>query len=103
MNAIVAIELAFFFVVVFVILYANRRLKELKEREPSLLDGVGIKRIDWWGRCIIGIFRLGYVSSDTRLKPSDRVLFKGVILIYLIIIAGVIYYSLAPVVLKWIN
>lgn len=91
MNVIDFIGIIFFFAVAFVVLYVNKRLKDLKLQEPSLIAGAGIERIDWWWKCIAGIFRLGFLSSDLRLRAFDKVMFRCVIVIYFIMAALALY------------
>lgn len=67
---------------VFFVLLAHRELRNLKSNYPELLLKAGIVRIDWWWKCLRGMYRLGFHSIGGELSTYTRTMFKGVIFTY---------------------
>jgi len=68
------------------VLFAHRALLRLSATRPALLAAVGIRRIDWWPRCILGVTRLGFTSAGRDLPLMTRLHFQGVALTYVVLI-----------------
>lgn len=64
------------------VIYVDRRLRRLRTEDPQLLADAGIERIDWWWKCIVGIFKLGFLPVGARLPRLDRAAFRAVGVIY---------------------
>lgn len=69
------------------VLYAHRALLRLASTRPELLQAVGIRRIDWWPRCIAGIVRLGFSGAGGSLPLRTRLHFQGVAVTYAVLLA----------------
>lgn len=57
-------------------LLANRELHKMQSDSPQLLREVGIERIDWWLRCIAGVYRLAFGDQRRRLSLKRRLIFS---------------------------
>lgn len=69
------------------VLSVHRALLRLQAARPGLLAAVGIVRIDWWPRCVLGICRLGFTAAGHELPIRLRVQFQAVALTYVVLIA----------------
>lgn len=69
------------------VLFAHRALLRLASAQPDLLHAVGIRRIDWWPRCVRGIFRLAFTGAGRSLPLAARAQFQGVALTYVVLLA----------------
>jgi len=69
------------------VLFAHRALLRLSGTQPELLQAVGIRRIDWWPRCVLGVFRLAFTGAGRTLPLATRVHFQGVALTYVVLLA----------------
>lgn len=67
----------------FVYLRTTRVLLRIKKESPLLLQSVGMHKVNWGLRSILGIFRLGFTSGDNKLKRSDILLFRSAIYMYI--------------------
>ena len=68
------------------VLFAHRALVRLSEVRPGLLTAVGIRRIDWWPRCVWGITRLGFTAQGKELALRTRLHFQGVTVTYAVLL-----------------
>lgn len=68
------------------VLCAHRALLRLQASQPGLLAAVGIRRIDWWPRCILGIVRLGFSRAGLHLPLRTRLHFQGVAVTYAVLL-----------------
>lgn len=69
------------------VMFAHRALLRLAQTEPQRLDAAGIRRIDWWPRCVLGVGRLGFTAAGHGLPLRTRVHFQAVALTYLVLLA----------------
>ncbi|HYG08198.1 MAG TPA: hypothetical protein VD865_17550 [Stenotrophomonas sp.] len=69
------------------VLYAHRALLRLAQSRPQLLQAVGIRRIDWWPRCVLGVARLGFSGAGSALSLRTRLHFQGVTVTYVVLLA----------------
>lgn len=65
------------------VLLARHELSKLKKGNPEVLARAGIVEIDWWWRCIRGMFRLGFLQVGAGLRRRTRVIFMVVIFTYI--------------------
>lgn len=65
---------AFFFAVVQ--LLVHRELVRLLARDPRSLQAVGIEEINWWYRCVRGLFVLAFSEAGDGLPAGSRRLFR---------------------------
>lgn len=54
---------------------ANCALLKLQREQPGVLAGVGVVRVDWWFRCVIGVFKLAFSPAKTQIPRRMRVVF----------------------------
>lgn len=64
------------------ILAAHRELSKMKANSPDVLARVGIVQIDWWWKCIRGVYRLGFSSAGDGLPMRTKMTFISVIFTY---------------------
>ncbi|HEY0334139.1 MAG TPA: hypothetical protein VGC74_10570 [Stenotrophomonas sp.] len=69
------------------VMFAHRALLRLAAAQPALLRAVGIIRIDWWLRCVLGVARLGFTRAGHALPLATRLQFQAVALTYVVLIA----------------
>jgi len=79
------------------VLFAHRALLRLSSTQPGLLQTVGIRRIDWWPRCVRGVFRLAFGGAGRSLRLATRVQFQGVAVTYVVLLALLAYAALEVV------
>lgn len=72
------------------VLMAHRALLRLQASRPALLAAVGIRRIDWWPRCVLGVCRLGFTSAGRELPMRVRVQFQAVAVTYVVLIGLIV-------------
>jgi len=68
------------------VLFAHRALLRLSQVRPALLAAVGIRRIDWWPRCVWGVTRLGFTAQGQDLPLRTRLHFQGVAVTYAVLL-----------------
>jgi len=68
------------------VLFAHRALLRLSQKRPALLAAVGIRRIDWWPRCVWGAARLGFTAVGQELPLVTRLHFQGVAVSYAVLL-----------------
>lgn len=54
---------------------ATLELRRMKLDSPQLLREVGIERVDWWFRCIAGVYRLAFGSPRRSMSTKRRLIF----------------------------
>lgn len=69
------------------VMFAHRALLRLAQTQPRLLAAVGIRRIDWWPRCVLGVGRLGFTAAGRGLPLRARVHFQAVAVTYAVLLA----------------
>ncbi|MDG2523772.1 hypothetical protein P6166_00150 [Stenotrophomonas sp. HITSZ_GD] len=69
------------------VMFAHRALLRLAQTQPQLLAAVGIRRIDWWPRCVLGVGRLGFTAAGRGLPLRPRVQFQAVAVTYVVLLA----------------
>ncbi|GAB2666714.1 hypothetical protein [Arenimonas aestuarii] len=57
-------------------LFVHRALVRLADDEPGVMRRAGIRDIDWWFRCIRGLFLLAFGDVSQSLPVRTRVLFR---------------------------
>jgi len=72
------------------VLSVHRALVRLQGVQPALLRAVGIVRIDWWPRCVLGIGRLGFTAAGRALPTRLRVQLQAVAVTYVVLIALIV-------------
>ncbi|HVJ37566.1 MAG TPA: hypothetical protein VM687_07150 [Stenotrophomonas sp.] len=68
------------------VLFAHRALLRLSQVAPALLTAAGIRRIDWWPRCVWGVARLGFTALGRSLPLATRLHFQGVAVSYAVLL-----------------
>ncbi|HEY9255496.1 MAG TPA: hypothetical protein VIP30_13275 [Stenotrophomonas sp.] len=68
------------------VLFAHRALLRLSQAAPGLLAAAGIRRIDWWPRCVWGVARLGFTALGKELPLATRLHFQGVAVSYAVLL-----------------
>jgi len=69
------------------VMFAHRALLRLAQAEPQRLAAVGIRRIDWWPRCVLGVGRLGFTGVGHGLPLATRVHFQAAAVTYVVLLA----------------
>jgi len=77
------------------VLIAHRTMLRLQRQSPDVMQRAGILRVDWWWRCLLGMFRLAFLDAGKSLDNSGRWVFRGIVFSYawlsilsLLILAG---------------
>ena len=78
----------------------HRELSKIQEENPKILNDAGIEYIDWWLKCITGVYRLAFLSHGDQLPPYPRYLFRAFIITYATIIASAITIIIAELFIK---
>ena len=63
-------------------LLATFELRRMLKYQTELMKEAGIKRVDWWFRCIAGVYLLAFSSLRNRLSLRQRALFAVLCLVY---------------------
>lgn len=63
-------------------LLATRELRRMQLDSPQLLNEVGIERIDWWFRCIAGVYMLAFGSRRRKVSSKRRLIFSTLCITY---------------------
>lgn len=61
---------------------ANRALHKMQSDSPQVLLEAGITRIDWWFRCIAGVYRLAFGAPRRGLPVKRRLIFSTLCIAY---------------------
>ncbi len=69
------------------VMFAHRALLRLAQAEPQRVVAGGIRRIDWWPRCVLGVGRLGFTAAGHGLALRTRVQFQAVAVTYVVLVA----------------
>lgn len=68
----------------------HRELSKIQKENPKILNDVGIEYIDWWFKCIAGVYRLAFLPHGHQLPSYPRYLFRVFIITYATLIASAI-------------
>lgn len=63
----------------------NRRLGDLLDKSPGLMERVGIDQVDWWFRCTRGVVLLAFTSAGASLPRSTRIVFRLSLFMYILV------------------
>jgi len=71
---------------------AHRELVRLEAEDPLILRTAGIQHIDWWFRCVVGVFKLAFGSVGSSLATRRRRLFQ---LMWIAILIAIVLLAIA--------
>jgi hypothetical protein len=61
---------------------ATIELRRMQTDSVQVLRGVGITRVDWWLRCIAGVYRLAFGQSRQCISTKRRMIFGALCVAY---------------------
>lgn len=67
-------------------LLCRNELKAVEKNFNDAYSSAGIVGIDWWWKCLRGIYLLGFTRKGGALSSRTRWIFKGFIVVYVLFV-----------------
>lgn len=73
------------------VIFATLELHRMLVAQPGVMRRVGIMRIDWWFRCILGVYKLAFGPIARELSFRQKLVFRTLCAINPILILYVVF------------